>query len=209
MPVERLPVVLASGFIADPGPEIGPLGVRVIVLVILAVISVALLVPLAIRGLPPVVDIDVVVVLLAAVPLLLVFRIVLLAPLRGLRLAVSLGATQFAILEVTSGVVILPVLIPVVRSTLVGQDRRSHEHHCRQQPQEQHQPSQLFLLSQCKSLLYFPTVRAKNLLSIGAVLLGKTRHVRCTTDAYEPLAMNYAMNSWRSSENFPSTSFGE
>src|SRR5688572_33504985 len=93
-----------------------------------------------------------VVVLLAVSPLLMVFRIVLLAPLRGLRLAVSLGATLFAVLVVRIGVVVLPVLISVMRSTLVGEDRRSHKHHCRQQRQEQHQPSQLFLLSQSKSL---------------------------------------------------------
>jgi hypothetical protein len=123
MPVERLPVVLASGFIADPCLEIGPGPVRVIVLVILAVIPVALLMRLAVRGLPPVVDMDVV-VLLAVSPLLMVFRIVLLAPLRGLRLAVSLGATLFAVLVVRIGVVVLPVLISVMRSTLVGEDRR-------------------------------------------------------------------------------------
>src|SRR5688572_17099112 len=152
MPVEQLPVVLASGFIADPCLEIGPGLVQVIVLVILAVIPVALLMRLAVRGLPPEVDMDVV-VLLAVSPLLMVFRIVLLAPLTGLRLAVSLGATRFAILVPRVGVVVLPVLIPVVRSTLVGQDRRSHKHHRRQQRQEQHQPSQLILLSQSKSLL--------------------------------------------------------
>ena len=145
MPVERLPVVLASGFIADPGLEIGPGAVRVVVLVILAVIPVALLVPLAIRGLPLVVDMNVV-VLLAVVPLLVVFRIVLLAPLTGLRLAVRLGAARFAILVPRVGVVVLPVLIAVMRSTLVGQDRRSHKHHRRQQRQKQHQPSQLILL---------------------------------------------------------------
>ncbi len=91
MPVERLPIVVASGLIGDPGLEIGMGGVRVIVLVILAVIPVALLVRLAVRSLPPVVDMDVV-PLLAIGPLLLVFRIVVLAPLTGLRLAVSLGA---------------------------------------------------------------------------------------------------------------------
>jgi hypothetical protein len=116
--------VLASGFIADPGLEIWPGAVRVIVLVILAVIPVALLVPLAVRGLPLIVDMDVV-VLLAVSPLLMVFRIVLRAPLRSLRLAISLGATLFAVLEVSIGVVVLPVLIAVMRSILVGQDRRA------------------------------------------------------------------------------------
>src|SRR5215210_4761818 len=159
MPVERLPIVLASGLIGDPGLEIGMGGVRVIVLVILAVIPVALLVRLAVRGLPPVVDMDVV-VLLAVGRLLLVFRIVLLAPLRGLRRAVIFGAIRFTVLEVTIGVVVLGVLVPVCRSTLVGQDRRSHEHHRRQQPQKQHQPSQLFLLPKA-SPYYLLTVKAK------------------------------------------------
>jgi hypothetical protein len=40
MPVERLSIVIAGGFIGDPGLEIGVGGVRVIVLVILAVIPV-------------------------------------------------------------------------------------------------------------------------------------------------------------------------
>src|SRR5215216_7908982 len=140
MPVEGLPIVVARGLIGYPGLEIGMGGVRVIVLVMLAVVPVVLLVRLAVRGLPPVVDMDVVV--------RLDFLIVLLAPLSltGLRLAVIFGAIRFAVLEVRSGVVVLGVLIALIRSSLPGQDRRSHEHHCRQQPQKQHQPSQLFLL---------------------------------------------------------------
>ena len=74
MPVEGLPIVLASGFIADPSLEIGPAAVGVIVLVILTVIPVALLVPLPIIwSLPLVVDMHVV-VLLAVGPLLVVIR---------------------------------------------------------------------------------------------------------------------------------------
>ena len=80
MPVKRLPIVLASRLIGDPGFEIRMGGVRVIVLVVLAVIPVVLLVLLASRHLPPVVDMDVV-VLLAVGPLLMVFRIVVLTPL--------------------------------------------------------------------------------------------------------------------------------
>src|SRR5215208_4455726 len=149
MPVERLPVVVASGLIGYPGLEIGMARVWVIVLVILAVIPVVPLVRFAVRGLPPVVDMDVV-VLLAVERLLLVFGIVLRAPLgvRGLLVAV---------VEVRSRVVVLGVLIALTRSGLPVQDWRSHEHHRRQQPQEQHQSSQLILLSQSKSLIYFPT----------------------------------------------------
>src|SRR5829696_7400176 len=105
MPVEGLPIVVANGLIGDPGLEIRMGGVRVIVLVMLAVVPVVLLVRLAVRGLPPVVDMDVVVRL------------------------------DF-----------LVELLALMRSSLPGQDRISHEHHCRQQPQKQHQPSQLFLL---------------------------------------------------------------
>src|SRR5215203_2152148 len=143
--VEPLPIVLASRLIGYPGLEIWPLGVGVIVLVVLAVIPVVPLMWCTIRSLPPVVDMDPV-PFLAVEGLLRVLLIVLVAPLRGLRLTVIVGAIRFAVLEVTSGVVVLGILIPVCGSTLVGQDRRSHEHHCRQQPQEQHQPSQLFLL---------------------------------------------------------------
>src|SRR5215208_5005530 len=145
MPVEGLPIVVANGLIGDPGLEIRMGGVRVIVLVMLAVVPVVLLVRLAVRGLPPVVDMDVI-PLLAVERLLLVFRIVLRAPLRGLRRAVKLGAILIAEVEVRSGVVVLGGLIALIRSRLPGQDRRSHEHHGRQQPQKQHQPSQLFLL---------------------------------------------------------------
>src|SRR5215203_973334 len=112
MPVERLPIVLASGLIGDPGLEIGMGGVRVIVLVILAVISVVPLVRVAIRGLPPVVDMDVV-PLLAVGPLRFVFRIVVITPLgvTGPLVAVISGAIRFAVIEVRSGVVVLGVLI--------------------------------------------------------------------------------------------------
>src|SRR5215216_1028046 len=144
--VEPLPIVLASRLIGYPGLEIWPLGVGVIVLVVGAVIPVVPLMWCAIRGLPPVVDMDPV-PCLAVEGLLLVLLIVLVAPLRGLRLTVIVGAIRFAVLEVTIGVVVLGILVAVCGSTLVGQDRRSHEHHCRQQPQKQHQPSQLFLLS--------------------------------------------------------------
>jgi hypothetical protein len=51
---------------------------------------------------------------------------------------------RFAVIEVSIGVVVLGVFIAFIRTRLPGQDRRSHKHHCRQQPQEQHQPSQLF-----------------------------------------------------------------
>jgi hypothetical protein len=155
--VERLPIVVAIRLIGDPGLEIGLSGVRVIVLVVLAVIPVVPRVRVAVRGLPLVVDMDVV-PLLAVERLLRVFLIVLVAPriLRGLIVAVILGAIRFAVLEATIGVVVLGLLMPVCGSTLVGQNRRSHEHHCRQQPQKQHQPSQLILLSKvspyCTSL---------------------------------------------------------
>ena len=153
--VERLPIVVTSELIGDPGLEIGMGGVRVIVLVILAVKPVVLRVPIAVRGLPVVVDMDVV-VLLALERLLLVFGIVVITPpsVRGLLVAVILGAIRFAVLEVSIGVVVLGVLIPLIWSRLPGQDRRSHEHHCRQQPQEHHQPSQLFLLPRTVPTLF-------------------------------------------------------
>src|SRR5215203_3268710 len=158
MPVERLPIVIASGLIGDPGVEIRMARVRVIVLMILAVIPVVPLVRVAIRGLPPVVDMDVV-PLLAVERLLLVFRVVRVAPLsvRGFLVAVVLGAIRFAVLEVRSGVVVLGVLIALTRTRLPGQDRRSHEHHRRQQPQKQHQLSQLILLPKTSSY-HFLTV---------------------------------------------------
>src|SRR5215208_4414138 len=148
MSVEGLPIVVARGLIGDPGLEIGMGGVRVIVLVMLAVVPVVLLVGLAVRGLPPVVDMDVVVRLDFLVELLMVFGIVLLAPLSltSLRLAIIFGAILFAVLEVRGGVVVFGVLVALIRSRLPGQHRRSHEHHCRQQPQKHHQPSQHFLL---------------------------------------------------------------
>src|ERR687890_2154907 len=146
MPVERLPIVVASGFICDPGLEIRMGGVRVVVLVILAVIPLVPLMGLAVRGLPPVVDMDVV-VLLAAERLLLVLRIVVITPLSvgGLLVAVVVGAIGFTVLVERSGVVVLGVLTALTRTRLPGQDRRSHEHHCRQQSQKQHQSSQLIL----------------------------------------------------------------
>src|SRR5215217_6297677 len=151
--VERLPIVVASRLIGDPGLEIGLGGVRVVVLVILAVIPGGTLVRLAVRGLPLAVDMDPV-PLLAVEGLLLVFRIVVtitrrsITPLRvsGLRVAVVLGATRFAVLVERSGVVVLGVLVALTRTRLPGQDRRSHEHHRRQQPQKHHQSSQLILL---------------------------------------------------------------
>src|SRR5918997_1296341 len=148
MPVEGLPIVVASGLIGDPGLEIGLGRVGGIVLVILAVIPVALLVRLAIRGPPPVVDMDVV-PLLAVERLLRVFRIVVITPITvtGPLVAVISGAIRFTVVEVSIGVVVLGVLVALTRSRLPSQDRRSREHHGRQQPQKQHQPSQLFLLS--------------------------------------------------------------
>src|ERR671919_2623818 len=149
--VKRLPKVFAGRLIGDPGLEIGTGGVRVVVLVVGAVIPGVTLVRLAVRGLPLVVDMDVV-PLLAVERLLLVFRIVVtitrrsITPLgvSGLLVAVVLGATRFAVLVERIGVVVLGVLIAVCGSTLVDQDRRSHEHHRRQQPQKHHQSSQLF-----------------------------------------------------------------
>src|SRR5215212_4029891 len=158
MPVERLPIVVASGLIGDPGLEIRMGRVWVVVLVILAVISVVPLMLLAVRGLPPVVDMHPV-PLLAVEGLLLVFRIVVITPLsvRGLLVAVVLGAIWFAVLEVSGRVVVLGVLIALIRSGLPGQDRRSQKHHRRQQPQKQHQPSQLILLPKAPCY-YFLTV---------------------------------------------------
>ena len=154
--------MFASRLIGDPGLEIGTGGVRVVVLVILAVIPGVTLVRLAVRGLPLVVDMDPV-PLLAVERLLLLFRIVVtitrrsITPLTvsGLLVAVVLGAIRFAVLEETIGVVVLGVLVPLTRTRLPGQDRRSHEHHRRQQRQKQHQPSQLFF-SFPKAVLPFP-----------------------------------------------------
>src|ERR687897_2898221 len=112
--VERLPIVVASRLVGYPGLEIWLGGVRVGVLVVGAVIPVVPRVRLAVWGLPLVVDMDPVPVL-AVERLLLVFFVVLVAPriLRGLRVAVIVGAIRFAVLEVRSGVVVLRVLIPV------------------------------------------------------------------------------------------------
>src|SRR5215208_3097946 len=139
MPVERLPIAFAGWLVGDPSLEIGMGGVRVIVLVILAVIPGGTLVPLAVRGLPVVVDMHPV-PLLALERLLLIFRIEVtitrrsITPLRvsGLLVAVVLGAIRFAVLVETIGVVVLGVLVALTRTRLPGQDRRSHEHHCRQ-----------------------------------------------------------------------------
>src|SRR5215212_4118504 len=126
MPVERLPIVVACGFVGDPGLEIGPLGVRIIVLVVLAVIPAVLRVPNAVRGPHLVVDMDVV-VFLAVGRLLMVFRIVFVAPiiLRGPRITVIPDAIRFAVSVVNIGVVVLRVLVALMRSSLPGQDRRS------------------------------------------------------------------------------------
>jgi len=119
MPVEGLPIVVTSGLIGDPCLEKRMGGVRVIVLVILAVIPVVPLVRLAIRGLPRVVDMDVV-PLLAVEGLLLEFRIPVITPLgvRGLLVAVVLGAVRFTVLEVRIGVVVLGVLAALIRTRL-------------------------------------------------------------------------------------------
>jgi hypothetical protein len=139
--------VVASGLIGDPGLEVRLGTVCGRVLVILAVIPVVPQLRILVRGLPPVVHMDVV-VLLAVDPLRFVLRIVLTTQVivTDLLLAVVVGAIRFTVLEVTIWVVVLGVLIAVMRSTLVGQDRRSHEHHRSQQPQKHHQPSQLLLL---------------------------------------------------------------
>src|SRR5215203_4555562 len=170
MPVERLPIVVASGLVGDPSLEIGMGGVRVIVLVILAVIPVVPLVRFAVWGLPPVVDVDPV-PLLAVERLLLVLRIVVITPLgvAGLLVVVVVGAIRFAVIEVRSGVVVLGVLIPLIGSRLPGQDRRSREHHRRQQPQKQHQPSQLILLPKASPYSISRRLELKDLLSIRAV----------------------------------------
>src|ERR687891_340662 len=84
----------------------------------------------AVRGLPLVVDVDVV-PLLAVERLLCVFLIVVVAPLilRGLIQAVILGAIRFTVFEVTIWVVVLGVLVALIGSRLPnkGRDRRSHE----------------------------------------------------------------------------------
>src|SRR5215217_4613112 len=170
MPVEGLPIVVARWLIGYPRLEIGMGGVRVIVLVILAVIPLVPLMGVAVRGLPPVVDVDPV-PLLAVEGLLLVFGIVVITPLsvRGLLAAVVLGAIRFAVLEVRSGVVVLGVLVSFIGSRLPGQDRRSREHHRRQQPQKQHQPSQLILLPKASPYSISRRLELKDLLSIRAV----------------------------------------
>lgn len=145
--VEPLPIVVASRLVGDPDLERGPLVERVIVLVVLAVIPVVPVVYVAVRGLPLVVDVDVV-PLLAVELLLRVFLIVVVSPriLRGLIQAVILSAIRFTVLEVTIRVVVLGVLVALIGSRVPnkGRDRRSHEHHRCQHRQKQHQPSQLF-----------------------------------------------------------------
>jgi hypothetical protein len=87
LPVEPLPIVLASGLIGDPGLETPMVGVRVIILVILAVIPSVPFLPLAALGrLPLVVDMDVV-PLVAVERLRFVIRIPVITPLIGLRCA--------------------------------------------------------------------------------------------------------------------------
>ena len=102
--------MVASRLVGDPGLEIGLFRVRVVVLVVGAVIPVVPLVRFAVRGLPVVVDMDPVPVL-AVESLLRVFLVVLVAPLGSLRLAVIVEAIGFAVLEVTTVVLVLPVLI--------------------------------------------------------------------------------------------------
>jgi hypothetical protein len=133
--VEPIPIVVASGFIGNPGLERGPGGVLVVVPVILAIVPVVPLVRLAVRSPPPVVDVDVI-VLLVVDRLLLVLLIVLIKPLTGLVIAEEFGAIRFAVREVSIGVVVLGVLTPLTRYELPGQDRRSREHHCRHQRQQ-------------------------------------------------------------------------
>ena len=113
--VERLPVVLARALVGHPGSEIRLGGIRVVVPVVLAVVPVVPLVRSAVRGLPPVVDVDVV-VLLAVVPLLLVLGIVLVTPVvvGGLPVAVVLVAIGFAVRKVSVWVVVLGELTPLL-----------------------------------------------------------------------------------------------
>jgi hypothetical protein len=199
--------VLASGLIGDPGVEIRMARVRVIVFVILAVIPVVPLVRLAVWGLPRVVDMDVV-PLLAVGPLLLVFGIPLITPLsvRGLLVAVVLGAIRFAVLEVRSGVVVLGVLIALTRTRLPGQHRRSHKHHCGKQPQKQHQLSQLILLPKTS----VPTISlrlAKNPpFRIRARLLSSALS-RSTKAAYSCVKEVYVRQSTKRAENLLRTPF--
>ena len=111
--VERLPVVLDRALAGHPGSEIRLGGFRVVVPVVLAVVPVVPLVRSAVRGLPLIVDVHVV-VLLAVVPLLLVLGIVLVTPVvvRGLPVAVVLVAIGFAVREVSVWVVVLRELTP-------------------------------------------------------------------------------------------------
>ena len=113
--VERLPVVLARALVGHPGPEIRLGGFRVVVPVVLAVVPVVPLVRSAVRGLQPVVDVHVV-VLLAVVPLLLVLGIVLVTPVvvGGLPVAVVLVAIGFAVRKVSVWVVVLGELTPLL-----------------------------------------------------------------------------------------------
>jgi hypothetical protein len=113
--VERLPVVIARALVGHPGSEIRLGGIRVVVPVVLAVVPVVPLVRSAVRGLPPVVDVDVV-VLLAVVPLLLVLGIVLVTPVvvGGLPVAVVLVAIGFAVRKVSVWVVVLGELTPLL-----------------------------------------------------------------------------------------------
>jgi hypothetical protein len=149
--------MVASGLIGDPRLEVGLGTVWVIVLVILAVVPVVPIMPLAVRALPVVVDMDVVVLLAVERLLLACWLLGLIDMVKtptfvtGLLVAVILGAIWFTVLEVTIWVVVLGVLVPLIWSRLLGQDRRSHKHHRRQQPQKYHQPSQLILLPKASS----------------------------------------------------------
>ena len=100
--------MVASGLIGDPGLEVRLGTVCGRVLVILAVIPVVPHMRILVRGLPEVVDMDVV-VLLAVEPLRFVFRITLTTEVivTDLLPAVVVGAIRFTILEVTIWVVVL------------------------------------------------------------------------------------------------------
>jgi hypothetical protein len=77
--------------------------------------------------------------------------------------------------EVTTGVVILGVLIPLIRTRLPGQDRRSHEHRCRQQSQKQHQSSQLILLPKASPYHFLPVSQKPPFHKGGTVNLAADR----------------------------------
>jgi hypothetical protein len=174
--------VVASGLIGDPGLEVGLGTVCGIVLVILAVVPVVPHLRRAVRGLPPVDDMDVV-VLLAVEPLRFVLRIVLTTQVivTDLLLALVLDAIRFTVLEVTIWVVVLGVLVPVMRTALVGEDRRTCKHHRRQQPQKQHQSSQLFLLPKASPYSISRRLKLRTSLPHKGGALSTRHHRRSTT----------------------------